>query len=212
MSFVSKIHSDGLLKGSANYLTSFMESDSDSEGFESIESAQTDDFQDTESYHIPIHFLHIPAIHAPLGSMPPAIPLVPVTSESIAHSPNGRPSHLCQSRNGEYFLRCIQESRCKLVTISSRGMFLLQESPPNPIGGALRSLISKAESIALNTMGEFQQLCKENMNPVSGKKRPVSAELESVWCKISQSVTDLLRRFDEVDDLYDENGWKESSD
>ena len=195
-----------VVKG-ANLLASFIESDSDSTEYASLESPSIE-YQDTEPYKLPAHLLLVPPIHI-LPSPLNILNLERQTDQGIDSSPSVRPPHLCLSRNGEYFLRSVQATRCSLVTISSRGISLLLESPPPTLHSVLTSLITKAESIALNTLGDFQQLCTENVNPVRGKRRPVSAELESKWCKISQSVNELSKRFDEVDKLFNEHGWKQ---
>ena len=196
----------GLFINGVNFLASFIGSESDSTEYASIESPSID-YQDTEPYKLPVHLL-VPPLH-----LPPSPLIISNLERQIDQTmdinPGVRPSHLCLSRNGEYFLRYIQITRCSLVTISNRGISLLTESPPPNINSLLTSLVTKAENIALNTLGDFQQLCTENVNPVRGKRRPVSSELESEWCKISQAVTELSKRFDKVDKLFDEHGWKQ---
>eukprot|EP00800_Vazella_pourtalesii_P013283 TRINITY_DN315_c0_g2_i1.p1 TRINITY_DN315_c0_g2~~TRINITY_DN315_c0_g2_i1.p1 ORF type:complete len:209 (-),score=25.40 TRINITY_DN315_c0_g2_i1:185-811(-) len=207
MSLFSSTEGKSLYEKGANYLASFIESDSDSSEYVSIDSPSID-YQEPEPFKIPTHLLLLPQTNT-LPSAPPVLN-IPSSSEQLpSPSPSTRPTHLCQSRNGEYFLRCIQNSRCSLVTISNRGISLLQESPPPPLDSVLRSLVTKAENIALITLGEFQNLCKENINPVTGKRRPVSHVLESEWCKISRSISELNKRFNQIDMLFEENGWKQ---
>ena len=207
MALFTVTNGKGLFGKGANFLASLIESDSDSAEFVSIESPSIE-YQETEPYKLPAHLLLVPQIHilpSPLSilNLEQQIDQCKETNSSV------RPPHLCQSRNGEYFLRCIQVTRCSLVTISSRGISLLLECPPPNVHSLLTSLITKAENIASNTLGDFQQLCRENINPIRGKRRPVSAKLESEWCKISHAVNELSKRFDEVDRLFDEHGWKQ---
>ncbi|KAI6651707.1 disks large-associated protein 1 isoform X1 [Oopsacas minuta] len=206
MALFSSTEGKSLFDKGTSYLASFFESDSDSTEYVSIDSPSID--EETEAYKIPAHLLLLPQTNT-FRSAPPVVNLALPIDQYSPPSPNIRPPHLCQNRNGEYFLRYIQNTRSSLVTISSRGMYLLQESPPPPIDSILRTLITKAENIALITLGDFQKLCRENMSPVSDKKRPVSNDLESEWFKISRNISELSKRFDQIDNLFEESGWKQ---
>ena len=94
------------------------------------------------------------------------------------------------------YKKSVRLARANLVSLMSGAMSMLEDKPSRTVSKQLRRIASTAESLASNTLSDFEKLC--NVYAV-GDGMCRNEEIEVEWSKIQQMLTEVYFKFDSIE-------------
>ena len=94
------------------------------------------------------------------------------------------------------YKKSVRLARANLVTLINGSLCMLEDKPPCTVSKQLRKIASTAESLASNTLSDFEKLCN-NYAVRDGMCK--NEEIEVEWGKIQLMLTEVYFRFDTIE-------------
>eukprot|EP00800_Vazella_pourtalesii_P002341 TRINITY_DN12162_c0_g1_i1.p1 TRINITY_DN12162_c0_g1~~TRINITY_DN12162_c0_g1_i1.p1 ORF type:complete len:207 (-),score=7.80 TRINITY_DN12162_c0_g1_i1:69-668(-) len=96
----------------------------------------------------------------------------------------------------EDYKRSVRLAKANLVSIISGAMSMLEDKPCRTVSKQLRKIASTAESLACNTLSDFEKICNDY---AIGNGMCKNEEIEAEWGKIQQKLTEVYFNFDVIE-------------
>lgn len=134
---------------------------------------------------------------------------IDISRLSINDKENTHPDKIIK-KDGQYFLDVIKDQIERFTALCEKAeKDIAENSLSDETSGKIRAAIGKAQLLITKKFKQFEKLCNENIETPSGKKRPMSTDLEGFWDMVAIQVEDVNNMFDKIDELRN-NNWKET--
>eukprot|EP00112_Aurelia_sp_Birch-Aquarium-sp1_P010861 Seg230.23 transcript_id=Seg230.23/GoldUCD/mRNA.D3Y31 product="Disks large-associated protein 2" protein_id=Seg230.23/GoldUCD/D3Y31 len=133
---------------------------------------------------------------------------IDISRLSINDKENTHPDKIIK-KDGQFFLDVLKDQIERFTALCEKAeKDIAQNALSDETSGKIRAAIGKAQLLITKKFKQFEKLCIENMETPSGKKRPMSTDLEGFWDMVAIQVEDVSNMFEKIDELR-KNNWKE---
>lgn len=134
---------------------------------------------------------------------------IDVSHLSIIDKENTHPDKII-NKDGQYFLEILKAQVSRFTALCEQAENDIAENClSDEASGKIRAAIGKSQLLLTKKFKQFERLCNENIESTSGKKRPMSTDLEGFWDMVSIQVEDVNKMFDNLEEMRN-NNWKDS--